>query len=100
MGITRCKTETFGALIKTTFLLLMTLSSTEETGIIVPGMRWGKDRVSLVVKGLHSVGSFLDFLSTLKGKPFLKGMSRRRVRSRYDDGGWRGVLRRREGGNA
>jgi len=100
VGMTRHKTETFGAFIKTTFLLLVTLSSTEETGITVPGMRWGKDRVSLVVKSFYLVSPFLDFSSTLKGKSFLKGMRRRRARSGYDNRGWRGVPRRREGGNA
>ena len=100
MGMTRHKTETFGALIKATFLLLVILLLTEETGVVVPRMRWGKDRVGLVAKSFHSAGSFLGFLSTLKGKSFFKGMRRRGTRSGCNGGGWRGVLRRGKGVNA
>jgi len=56
--------ETLRTLVETAVLLLMTLSSTHEAGIIESGMRRGEDGVGLVEKGFSSVSSLLGFLST------------------------------------
>ena len=91
VGMTRCEAETFGALIKATFFLLVTLLSTEETGVIVPRMGWGKDRVGLVVECFASSSKFSGLLGSSSGKPFFHGDGRGNwLRRRNDNGGRRG----------
>ena len=58
----RGKAEALGTLVEATVLLLVAFSSTDEAGITILRMGWGKDRVSLIEKGFPSVGSFLSFL--------------------------------------
>jgi len=61
--MTRGEVGTFWALVKTTVLLLVAFSSTDETGVTVSGMGWKEDRVGLVEESFSSVSSFLGFLS-------------------------------------
>ena len=58
------KTETFWALIEMAILLLVAFSSTDEAGVVILWMGWGKDWVGLVKKSLSSVCSFLGFLGS------------------------------------
>jgi len=56
--------ETLRTLVETAILLLMTLTTTHEAGIIESRVRWGKDGVGLVEEGFSSVSSLLSFLSS------------------------------------
>ena len=76
VGMTRCDAEAFGALIKATFLLLVTLLSTEETGVVIPRMGRGKDRVGLIVECFASSSEFSGLLGSSLGEPFLHGDGR------------------------
>ena len=58
------KAKALGALVEATVLLLVTLTSTNEAGIAILGMGWGKNWVCLIEESFPSVSSFLGFLGT------------------------------------
>ena len=67
----RGETEALRTLVEAAVLFLVSLSPTGEAGITVLRMRWGKDWVGLVKKGLPSVSSLLGFLGTQISDLFL-----------------------------
>jgi len=69
--VARSEAKALGALVKSTVLFLVTLSSADETGIIESWVVREKDRVGLVKKSLPSVSSFLGLLGTQVGDSFL-----------------------------
>jgi len=85
--MSRGKAEAFGALVEPTFLLLVTLSSTKETGVVISRVRRGKDRVGLVMKCLSFLGTFGGFLGSQSGNPFFVRKRRRERLGSWDDDG-------------
>jgi len=90
LGMSWSETKALGTLVKTAFLFLVTFPSAEETSIIVSWVRWGKDRVGLIVECFHLTGSFSSLLGLFKSMSLLEEVGRsRRARGKYDDWRWR-----------